>query len=58
MDNARPHDARVVQDYLGKEGIDRLDLPSKSLDLNTNYLECVTDSNFSPYSLADEYLRA
>ena len=33
-DNARPHRARVVNDYLEDEGIERLDWPSRSPDLN------------------------
>ena len=34
-DNARSHRARVVNDYLEYEGIERLDWPSRSRDLNT-----------------------
>ena len=34
-DNARPHRARVVNDYLEDEGIERLDWPSRSPDLNS-----------------------
>ena len=30
-DNARPH---VVQEYLGREGIERMDWPARSPDLN------------------------
>ena len=33
-DNARPHRARVVNDYLEDEGIERLDRPSRSPGLN------------------------
>ena len=33
-DNARPHRAGVVNDYLEDEGIERLDWPSRSPDLN------------------------
>ena len=33
-DNARPHRARVVNDYLEDEGIERLEWPSRSPDLN------------------------
>ena len=33
-DNARPHTARIVQEYLEMEGIERLDWPSRSPDLN------------------------
>ena len=33
-DNARPHRARVVNDYLEDEGIERLDWLSRSPDLN------------------------
>ena len=33
-DNARPHRARVVDQYLAQEGIERMDWPAKSLDLN------------------------
>ena len=32
--NARPHRARVVNDYLEDEGIELLDWPSRSPDLN------------------------
>ena len=33
-DNARPHRARVVNDYLEDDGIERLDWLSRSPDLN------------------------
>ena len=33
-DNARPHRAHVVNDYLEDEGIERLDWPLRSPDLN------------------------
>ena len=33
-DNARPHRARVVTQYLADHGIERMDWPSKSPDLN------------------------
>ena len=33
-DNARPHRTRVVNEYLEDEGIERLDWPSRSPDLN------------------------
>ena len=33
-DNARPHRARVVQQYLQTETIDRMDWPARSPDLN------------------------
>ena len=33
-DNSRPHRARVVNDYLWGYGIERLDWPSRSPDLN------------------------
>ena len=33
-DNARPHRARVVNYYLEDEGIEHLDWPSRSPDLN------------------------
>ena len=32
-DNARPHRARVVDQYLEQEGIDRMDWPARSPDL-------------------------
>ena len=32
--NARPHRARIVNEYLQQETIERMDLPAKSLDLN------------------------
>ena len=33
-DNARPHRARVVTEYLEPEGIDRMDWPAHSSDIN------------------------
>ena len=33
-DNARPHRARVVQEYLERESIERMDWPAVSPDLN------------------------
>ena len=33
-DNARPHRARVVQDYLERETIERMDWPARSPDIN------------------------
>jgi hypothetical protein len=33
-DNARPHRARVVQDFLEMESIERMDWPARSHDLN------------------------
>lgn len=33
-DNARPHRARVVDQYLHQEGIERMEWPAKSPDLN------------------------
>lgn len=33
-DNARPHRARVVNDYIEREGIERMDWPARSPDLN------------------------
>ena len=33
-DNARPHRARVVTDYLEREGIARMDWPARSTDIN------------------------
>ena len=33
-DNARPHRARVVYQYLEQEGIERMDWPARSPDLN------------------------
>ena len=33
-DNARPHRARAVQDYLRQHGIQRMDWPAKSPDMN------------------------
>ena len=32
-DNARPHHARIVNEYLQQETIERMDWPAKSLDL-------------------------
>ena len=33
-DNTRPHRARVVDQYLEQESIERMDWPARSLDLN------------------------
>ena len=33
-DNARPHRARIVQDYMADETIERMEWPAKSPDLN------------------------
>ena len=33
-DNARPHRARVVNQYLEQEGIERMNWPARSPDLN------------------------
>ena len=33
-DNARPHRARVVTEYLEHEGIERMDWPARSPDIN------------------------
>ena len=33
-DNARPHTAHAIQEYLEREGIERLDWPARSPDLN------------------------
>jgi hypothetical protein len=33
-DNARPHRARIVNEYLQQESIERMDWPAKSPDLN------------------------
>ena len=33
-DNARPHTTHAIQKYLEREGIERLDWPARSPDLN------------------------
>ena len=33
-DNSRPHTAHAIQEYLEREGIERLDWPARSPDLN------------------------
>lgn len=33
-DNARPHTARIVKDYLNEVGIDQMEWPSRSPDMN------------------------
>ena len=44
-DNARPHRARVVEDYLQQETIVRMDWPARSPDLNP--IEHATGGDFA-----------
>ena len=62
-DNARPHLARIVNECLQQETIERMDWPAKSLDLNPiehawDILQCRISNRQnqpnSPQELADE----